>query len=212
MVKSIFFDFDLTLVDSIKPAKATYDALCKVTGKIPSEEGFKRYIGQRLSKSLMEFSILNSKKELNKLRIIFIKTFLSNLAGMRVYGESLLNFCKRRKISVYIISNNANLVIKAIGSLNRFHFNGIIADEQMKLREEKHQAMLRLLKQLKLNKKEVFYVGDHINDIIQGHKAGLRVISVTTGAFNRKALLKYEPDFIVDNLNKIKKLIPQNVK
>jgi phosphoglycolate phosphatase len=207
MIKSLFFDFDLTLVDSRKPAKATYDSLCKITGKIPSEEGFDSYIGQRLSKSLMEFSITKSKKEINKLRLIFIKTFLSNLAGMKVYGDSLLAYLKKQKISVYIISNNAHLVVSAICDLNKFHFNQIFADEEMKIGEEKHQIMSRLLKKLKLKRDEVFYVGDHINDIIQGHKAGLKVISVTTGSFNRKALLKYKPDFIVDNLNKIKEKI-----
>lgn len=210
MIKTIFFDFDLTLVDSRKQARAAYDALCKVTGKIPSQEGFDNYVGQRLTKSLIEFSITKSKKEIKKLRGIFIKAFLENIKNVKTYGKDLLAYLKKRKISVIIVSNNAEIVIGAICKLNNMHFDKIVSDEQMKNGEEKYQAILRIIKKNKLKKQEAFYVGDHINDIIQARKAGIKIVSVTTGVYKKKDLIKYNPDFIISNLNKIKEIINKN--
>lgn len=55
---------------------------------------------------------------------------------------------------------------------------------------------------------EVLKVGDTEVDINEGRNAGCGlVIAVTTGAYSRQELLRYQPDFVVDDLSELPPLI-----
>ena len=56
-IKAIFFDFDMTLVNSTKLAKKSYAALSKIAGIKPSLAGFDEYIGRRVSESLHSLAL-----------------------------------------------------------------------------------------------------------------------------------------------------------
>ena len=204
-IKAVFFDFDMTLVNSGSLAHASYEALLSYKHQVPSQKGFDAYIGRRVSESLEQLASNNAEKK--KLMNIFLKIHENKIKNLEVYGKEALKYIKAKKIKVIIISNNAKEVIKRTCKVHKLHYNLIIADEDMKLGEEKHQAILRTLKKLGLKKDESFYVGDHINDIKEGKKAGVRVISVTTGVFSKNQLVKYRPFRIINNLNQIKDII-----
>lgn len=56
--------------------------------------------------------------------------------------------------------------------------------------------------------KEVIKIGDTEVDINEGRNAGCAlVIAVTTGAFTKKQLQEYNPDFIIDDLSQLPALI-----
>lgn len=204
-IKAVFFDFDMTLVNSMPLAHASYRALLNYKNQKPTEEGFDKYIGRRVSESIALLAENNPEK--NKLMKIFLKVHETKVRKLKVYGKEILKSLKNRKIKVAIISNNSHEVIKMVCRAHKLHYNLIVADEDMKKGEEKHQAILRALKKLRLRKDELFYVGDHINDIKEGKKAGVRVISVTTGVFSEKQLAKYNPFRIINNLNQLGSLI-----
>ena len=205
MIKAVFFDFDMTLVDSGPIAHASYRALLNYKQQKPTEKGFDAYVGRRVSESL-DF-LAENEAEKKKLIAIFLKTHKSMIKKLRVYGKEALKQLKNKKIKVIIISNNAREIILKTCKAHNLHFDKIIADEDIKYGEKKHQAITRTLKKLKLNKDEVFYVGDHINDIKEGKKARVRVISVTTGVYSKNQLEKYHPYRIINSLNEMKKLI-----
>lgn len=59
---------------------------------------------------------------------------------------------------------------------------------------------------------EVMKIGDTEADIKEGRNAGCSlVIAVTTGAFSREELLRYEPDYIIDDLYGVPELIAAGV-
>ena len=58
------------------------------------------------------------------------------------------------------------------------------------------------------NSSEVLKVGDTEVDINEGRNAGCGlVIAVTTGAYSREELFRYQPDFIVDGLSELLPII-----
>jgi phosphonatase-like hydrolase len=60
--------------------------------------------------------------------------------------------------------------------------------------------------------RQVIKVGDTEVDIREGQNAGcLHSIGITTGAFTRKALEAYEPDFIIDHLTELLPIIDKLV-
>jgi len=204
-LKAIFFDFDMTLVDSKPIARASYRALLNYKHQKPTQKGFGAYVGRRLSESISLFA--ENEDEKKKLIKIFLKVHENKLKRLKVYGKETLKYLKKKKIKVIIISNNAEEVIRKTCKIHNLHFDKIIADEDMRKGWKKHDEMKVEMKMMNLKKKEALYVGDHINDIKEGRKAGIRVISVTTGVFSKKELEKYHPAFIIKNLNELKDIL-----
>ena len=55
---------------------------------------------------------------------------------------------------------------------------------------------------------DVAKVGDTRVDIEEGHNAGCGiVVAVTTGAYTKEELIKYQPDYIIDSLEHLPSLI-----
>lgn len=73
-----------------------------------------------------------------------------------------------------------------------------------------HPYMIRkLMKKLNVSDShDVVKVGDTMVDIQEGKNAGCWiVIGVTTGAYSRENLLKYQPDYVIDSLESLPSLI-----
>ncbi len=205
MIKAVFFDFDMTLVNTGNIAKTLYLAFCKHAGVKPTKEGFKVYMGSRLSDIFDRFS--KNKKERKELFNLFMKIHREKMLKIKSYGKEIMDYLKNKKIKVIILSNTSVEAIKIICKYFHLPYDLVIGDEDMPAGTKKSHAIIQALKKLKLKREEAIYVGDHINDIKQGKKAGVRVISVTTGVFKKKDLLKYHPEYIISELNKLKEII-----
>ena len=205
---AILFDFDLTLVNSKPGGVASFRALCQATRIKPTKELEKIYFGKRVSESMIFFS-KNSRVKISpqELYKIYLKSFKAKISQTKVYGKEILSYLQKNKIKIVIISANSESIIKLICKHFKLSYDLLITDNQMPKKSEKSVAITQAIRKLKLKKGQVFYVGDHINDIIQGKKAGVRVISVTTGFYKANDLKKYNPDYIIKNLNEIKKII-----
>jgi phosphoglycolate phosphatase-like HAD superfamily hydrolase len=206
MIKALFFDFDMTLVNSRAIARKSYLDLSKIAGIKPSIKGFDDYVGRRVSESIDFFS--RKKPEIkNKLRLKFMTLHTKNPLKVQIFGKKALLYLRDKGIKIIIISRNSKKVIERIVHAHRLPYSLIIADEDLKKGEEKHQAIIRTLKKLRMNKNEIYYVGDHINDIREAKKADVKIISVTTGVYKAKDLLPLKPDFIISDLNDIRKIV-----
>jgi len=208
MIKLIFFDYDLTIADTRKFVKKSYNALCKASGVKPTKKGFEAYTGKRVSENIKFFSeISKRKKSEQELYKVFFDAHKDEEKKAKLYNKEIFSLLKNKKIKIIIISNNSKKIIQKVLQYNKMHFDKIIADEDMKKGEEKHEKILSELKKLGLKKDAALYVGDHINDIEEARKAGIKIASVTTGVFSKNELKKYKPDFIIENLSELKKVI-----
>lgn len=73
--------------------------------------------------------------------------------------------------------------------------------------------ILKGLKDLNINPKKSFMIGDALIDVVSGKKAGLKTILVKTGPGHARLDVKYknvEPDFTVKNLQQAVKIIAGN--
>jgi HAD superfamily hydrolase (TIGR01549 family) len=201
-IKAIFFDFDMTLVNSMPTAKASYKALSEASGIPMTKKGFKNYIGRRFSTS-MDFFSKNKVELRKKMTKIYVNSHIENFKNLTAYGLRALNYLRKNKIKIVIISRNKKEILEKETKILKIPYDLILSDSDMKHGEEKHQIMLRILKKLNLKRDEVYYVGDHINDIIEANKAKIKIVSVTTGVYSMKELKRLKPDYIISDLNKI---------
>ncbi|MBD3354461.1 HAD-IA family hydrolase [Candidatus Woesearchaeota archaeon] len=203
-IKAVFFDFDLTLVDTKPGVKASYKALSKLTDKKPTKKGFRKYVGSRFSEMIER---LHKESDISKKKLIqtYLKAYRSKIPKMKYHGKKIIPMIKDKKI--IILTNNYKKAVKAVCRYFNIKYDKLITDQDMKKYQKKHDAMIKTLKRLDLKKSEAVYVGDHINDVKEAHKAGIKSVIVPTGVYKRSYLKKFHPDFLLPSLKKFPKII-----
>ena len=200
--KAVFFDWDLTLANSVKVNYIAYKAVCKEVGAKPNKNEFRRFVGSSVTKNVEYFSKKYNYK--NDLRETLKGAFIRYIDRIKVYDKKITNELKKKGLKIAIITGNAEEVVSKIARKNKMKFDMIIGDEHMRGRG-KIWAINHLLKKFKLKKKEVVYIGDHINDIKQAHKAGIKSMIIPSAMYKKSYLKKFHPEFICKNMKCVRK-------
>lgn len=201
--KAVFFDWDLTLVNSRKANRIAYRAACKEVGEKPTKEGFRIFVGNSVTGNVNYFYSRHRKtykKGKAGLRNVLKKNFMKAIRTIKAYDVSVLHDLKKMGIKTAIITGNAESIVRAFAKKHNICYDALFGDEHMKGRS-KMWAIGRLLNKFKLKKRDVVYVGDHVNDIKQAHRAGVKaLITPSPGIYSRSYLQKFHPDFYCSNL------------
>lgn len=197
--KYLIFDFDGTIVDSLGLLVKIYNQVCFNYGCLPvdindkeelrklkSQEILKRY---KISFFKIPFLLIRVKKELKK-RISEVEIF----EGINLVLKEL----KNRGFSLYILTSNSKenveIFLKNNGLLDIFssvHSGSNVFG--------KDKSIKRLLRLKNIDLRECVYIGDETRDIEAMQRIGLPIISVSWGFNSKEALIKLNPDKIVDS-------------
>lgn len=121
---------------------------------------------------------------------------VSTLKGIKKhYKIALVSNC---------IHNEISILLKSIG-IRRNIFDYIVGKEDVKHSKPYPDEILKAEHLAKL--KADFMVGDSIYDVIAAKKARVKSISVLTGIAKAKELMKYRPDYIMNDVNEIINLL-----
>src|SRR3989344_6554432 len=209
MIKTIIFDFDGTIAD-------TLPLIIEFFNQNAEKFGFKK-LGPSEVEGLRNKTVLEIIKEfkISLFRLPFIAKKLRDDLRKKIRDTKLIPeikevFFKLKKkgFKIGILSSNSKENIKKFLKANDLLIFEFIYSESNIF--GKGNALKSLLKKLKLNSKEVVYIGDEVRDIDACKKNGVKIISVTWG-FNKKEILqKNKPDYLVDKLQEILKIVDKN--
>lgn len=197
--KYLIFDFDGTIVDSLSLLVKIYNLVCHSYGCLPvnindkeelrklkSQEILRRY---KISFFKIPFLLVKVKKEFKK-RILEVKIF----EGI----TSILKELKNKGFDLYILTSNSKenveIFLKKNDLLDIFSF--VYSSSNV---FGKDKSVKKLLKFKDINLRECLYVGDETRDIEAMQRIGVPIISVGWGFNSKEALVKLNPDKIVDN-------------
>src|SRR3989344_952663 len=182
MIKTIIFDFDGTIAD-------TLPLIIEFFNQNAEKFGFKK-LGPSEVEGLRNKTVLEIIKEFKI--SLFRLPFIAKKKGFKI---GILSSNSKENIKKFLKANDL-LIFEFIYSESNIFGKG--------------NALKSLLKKLKLNSKEVVYIGDEVRDIEACKKNGVKIISVTWG-FNKKEILqKNKPDYLVDKLQEILKIVDKN--
>lgn len=207
MIKTIIFDFDGVLGDSL-------DAMVSVINIIGPKYGFLKVTREEIQKSgisglfqkykvspvKLPFLINEGREELNKIietvrPVKGIRIVLEKLS--KIYQLGILSSNSRANLSAFLIRNNWEE-----------YFTFVFSDSSL---FGKHRSLIKLLNERKLNKNEVVYIGDEARDIRATKKIGVPIIAVLWGYESKDVLKLLYPDFFAKRPNDLLNLI-QNIK
>lgn len=209
MIKAILFDLDGTLVDTnnliIQSFKHTFK---KELNLDVDEAEIVMYFGEPLKYTLAKYGEENLDKLMNTYRS-YNETMHDELACAVESADNALKALKASGIKVGVVTskrrNMAERSLKLFNILDQMDI--IVTPEDTEKHKPEGEPVLKACEILGIKPSEAIMVGDSYFDILCGKNAGAKTCLVKYTALPMEELLKYEPDYIIDDLNDLIKLL-----
>lgn len=194
----IVFDFDGTIADTIDFALNTFNSvaaefdlpeLAEEDRKNVKEKGIREMLNlHKISKLKLTHILLRVKNEMGQ-----SITEMKPIEGM----ETALRALKELGFSLGILTSNSQENVKEFLAVHNLSdlFDFIYSEKSL---FGKSVVIKRMLKQEKIDKNSIIYVGDETRDIEACQKAGIPIIAVTWGLNGKQALNDAKPDRIAE--------------
>jgi phosphoglycolate phosphatase-like HAD superfamily hydrolase len=207
-IKLLIFDFDFTLVDSMKAMLRVRKDLKDLYGLAMSDRPEKIIWGSNISQNALWLKEWNhsplSVSEIADLITKYVNIYYPKLEI--IYPELFLDWMKEEKLLAVVSSCSDEALKKTFANpANRkIKFELVLQSDK---NIDKSHCIEKCLSDLKIYKDEAIYIGDHTNDIQAAKKAGVLSCGITTGWCDKEELLSAEPDIVIDNLKELNKFI-----
>lgn len=220
-MKTIIFDFDGTIVDTLHIVfKCLNKSLIKIGYKPIEELGYlkERNLSNVIKESVgwnhfWQFWKIFTLNKLGKIAKKCLNKEAENIKPFDGIKEVLEKLSQNYR--VVIITSNLEEVVENV--LNKY---GIKLNKEGNNKDYifssssisgkifgKHKVIEEFLKQHGLNKDEIIYVGDEIRDIQACKKIGVEIIAVCWGYNSKKFLEKEKPDYLIDKPEELLKIL-----
>ena len=196
--KVILFDFDGTIAD-------TYQAIANITNQLSTEFGYKALDEEELLliKNLSSREVVK-RSEISIFKLPFlvrrIRTELrKEIAELNAISD-MVRVLLRLKSTGYILGivtsntrENVDIFLSKHGldSVFSFIYSGTAIFG-------KHRVLKQVVREHRLKKSEVIYVGDETRDVRSARKSGIAIIAVSWGFNSAEILQEHRPDYLVD--------------
>lgn len=207
MIKGVVFDFDGTLVDSMKLIHKVFNDALKKQGLPLIELDLLgrmagRQIGEiiRLKVDVLESTVEEIRQDMFEGYMAGCKTDCQLFPNVR----SVLKELKSRGIKLGIFTTTPRRPLEFV--INRFglkdYFDISLAKEDVKSKPNPY-GLERIIKEFGIRKDECLYVGDSPADILAGKAAGVKTIIIPTGVSTIEHLKEKNPDIIITDLEQL---------
>ena len=207
MSKTIIFDFDGTIAD-------TLDSVVRIVNDHAEHFGYKKVTKE-------DIPYLQGKKPREILSYLGISIFKLPLWIKKIHSEI------NKEISNMESTVNISPLLSELNNNEHFHLGILTSNTQENVKKfldkngldffdfirtgksvfGKSHMINKIIKQRHVNKNEAFYVCDEVRDIEAARKSGIRSIAVTWGYNTKGALMKENPDFLVDSPDELRNII-----
>lgn len=210
-IDTIFFDVDGTLVDATRDISAAMNrALVEMGLPEKSHSEIVSYIGTGV-RYLVTNSIGRDDEALIDRGVrLYSEYYIRHPADHTIIYPNVVStldyFNKKKK---YILTNRysqfADAMLRAIGL--RHFFLGIIGGDDETCLKPSACVFDRPEHKLELDRGRTMIVGDMDVDVETGKNAGIKTCWVSYGLGKRGEVEKLKPDYIIDDMGELKKII-----
>ena len=187
------FDFDGTLVDSIKSLIDVFVLSFKDIGIKVDENNVLQYTRQPLEETFYSLGGKDEDAAYFEKRIRYYLDDKDVLKKTEIYDETipfLKEMIKKNKKLGIVTSNNERHVLDVLSLFNIPHeyFVTIVGSDKERETKPSPKPLLYALKELNIvDKEKVVYVGDALNDMLSAKRAGLDAILIDrVNAFDKE--------------------------
>lgn len=206
--KAILFDIDGTILDAWDFVfKAVEHAAFSHGYPYPTDENIRQALGKPLGEFYQTLMPGVDPKKLSLSHRSFQQDHF-HLVKPYPKTKKVLRELKKRDYLIAAVSNRMRESLHKSLKLTKIlkYFNIVISAEDTKKPKPDKEHLLAALKFLKVEVGDAYMVGDTDQDVLAGQNAGVKTIGVTYG-FLGPEIKKYKPDFIIDDLEELLKIL-----
>jgi 2-phosphoglycolate phosphatase len=210
-VDLIIFDFDGTLVDSkVDIVNSVNFALERLGLSAKDFDTVAGYIGVGLEHLLLKCLGDGQEDKYQQAYDLYCEHYrvhlLDNSAPYPHVKEILEHF-KNKEIAIVSnrLSTSARRMLETFGLAHYFGY--ILGSENVSCRKPSPCPVLSVIDKFKIPKEKAIIVGDMDLDIKSGKEAGIMTCAVTYGLGKAEDIGKAGPDFIIDDIARLKEII-----
>jgi HAD superfamily hydrolase (TIGR01509 family) len=209
-VELILFDLDGTLVDSLGAIISDMNLALKKIGLPEKSAGeIASYIGTGVDDLVRKSLGHGGKGLLEKARGIFENYRRIHPGNLRLYPgvKDILEHFKDKKKTI-ITNGKREFALLALKRTNiDSYFDNVIGGDDVKCMKPSSCPLDIAVDKFKVDRTKSLIVGDMDIDILAGKKAGIATCAVTYGIGKKEDILKANPDYVIDDILKLKEII-----
>lgn len=210
-VNVIIFDFDGVIVNSgIDIANAVnYTLRTFERSELPIDEII-GYVGGG-AKALIRKSFEGCDEDtITRALPIYMSYYLENsIINTQLYPnvKNVLHHLRNKKLA--LVSNKPEALTRKIieGLGIKEYFGIVLGPESLKHMKPHPEGLLKVLEAYGEIPEKALMIGDSYTDVEAGKAAGTLTCGVTYGLGDREALLKSNPDFVINDMGRLPELI-----
>ena len=203
----VIFDFDGTISN-------TLESIINIMNELADEFGFQKikeddvqYLRGKRPKEILKhlgislfklpFVVRKARREINS-HIATLSTSVDLLPILKILKE---NGCQ-----MGILTTNTKENVRAFLDANNLSdsFDFIYTASKV---FGKDRTISKIIKDKKLVRSNIYFVGDEVRDMQAGKKAGITTVAVSWGYNTKTALLKENPDYVIDSPLELEKIV-----
>ena len=206
-IQVLIFDWSGVISDDRKPVYEANIRILKEHGK--PTIGFEEFLRSVTMTPAESFSGLGIPGSFNELFTLYKKHYNDVIrSGMlpNIYPDAcdVLNNLKNKRKKIAVLSSHPVDNLKAEAEeYGIISFFDLISGNA----KSKTDGLETICIKLNINPESALYIGDTIHDIRSAKKTGVHSAGICTGYHTKEMLEKEKPDFLLENLSELKKIL-----
>jgi 2-phosphoglycolate phosphatase len=212
-IRLVIFDLDGTLIDSAKDIAESVNTLRKRMGQPPLTQkrviaGIGQGVRHLLKKTVPPRILASHPTAAADFRKIYLDRS-TRFTKLFPGGRLLLKGLHKRGIRLAVASNKPSILSgKILRNLGiRRYFSAVLCGDSVKNPKPHPESINTIMKRFRIPPRETLMVGDSRFDMEAGQRAGTLLAATTFGFGSRKELKRFRPDFWLNHLERLLKLI-----
>ncbi len=211
-VQGFIFDLDGTLIDSREDLVLSVNHALKTLGQaeLPGDT-IAGYVGDGV-RNLLTSCLAHSDRQdlLDRAILLFQGHYGEHLLDhTRLYAGvmDILKWLQGKKMAV-VTNKPEGFTLRILEGLGiRCYFDPVLGGDSTPFKKPNPEPILKVLQQWKIDAGETLVVGDSPNDIVAGKKSQTLTCGLTQGFRSRKEIQDSNPDWTIDSISEIRKIL-----
>ncbi len=202
------FDFDGTLVDASRAICESFNATLKGRGmpRLP-DDAIRPMIGRPLRDMFRQVGAASTEEDIDACVAAYREAFLPRSVALSTLlpgvADAVPRLAHRLRLGVVTnrMSDGAWRILHAHGLGG--HFASVVGIERVRLAKPDPEPVHLALSELGAAPRQAIMVGDTVDDVAAGLRAGVRAVGITTGSTSREALSQAGAHAVVDRIDEL---------
>jgi pyrophosphatase PpaX len=213
-INCVLFDLDGTLIDSIPLIRESFRfTVKKVLGKELPDEVLLANVGRPLEEQMKIISPEKAKELVQVYREHnhrYHDQMVKPIEGI----EELLRWLRQKNVKIGVVTSKSEWLAKRglqVCKLDNY-VDAVVAADHVEKPKPDCEPVEKCARMLDCRPEESVFIGDSPYDIEAGKKCGAITIGVPFGPFRKEVLQEKNPDYIVESVSDLMKLISELIK